>query len=196
MTSESCGDDGTDVSEFEREKWDTRYGGDEVATDPSPFLLDMLKFVPRRGRALDVAGGAGRNAIVLAKRGLDTTIADISEVGLARAEAAATQAGVRLHTIAVDLTEEPLPDGPWDVVLVFHYLNRLIFPAIEERLAPGGVLITSIATIRNRERNERPPASHLLDEGELPALIGGLGVVHYEETWRDDRHEARLVARR
>lgn len=184
------------MSEHEREKWDTRYRGDDVATDPSPFLLDMLKFAPRRGRALDVAGGAGRNAIVLARRGLDTTIADISTVGLARAEAAAEQAGVRIHTIAVDLSEEPLPRGPWDVVLVFHYLDRLLLPAIEEQLAPSGVLITSIATVRNRERNERPPPSHLLDEGELPSLIGGLGVVYYEESWRDERHEARLVARR
>jgi tellurite methyltransferase len=184
------------MSEFERDKWDERYRDDDVAREPSPFLLDMLKFVPRHGRALDVAGGAGRNAIVLARRGLDTTIVDISEVGLALAVENAAQAGVRITTLAVDLSEEPLPDGPWDVVLVFHYLNRLIFSDIEERLAPGGLLIASIATVRNRERNERPPPSHLLDEGELPTLIGALGVVHYEETWRDNRHEARLVARR
>ena len=156
----------------------------------------MLQFVPRRGRALDIAGGAGRNAIVLARRGLTTTVVDISDVGLARCTDAGKQAGVRLRTVCLDLEEEKLPKGPWHVVLVFHYLNRLLFPLIEERLAPGGVLIASIATARNRERNEKPPPEHLLDEGELPSLIGVLGLIHYEEAWRDDRHEARLVARR
>jgi SAM-dependent methyltransferase len=184
------------LSEFARKKWNKRYDSDDVRTEPSPFLTDMLQFVPRRGRALDIAGGAGRNAIVLARRGLTTTVVDISDVGLARCAEAGKQAGVRLRTVCLDLDEKPLPKGPWDVVLVFHYLNRLLFSSIEERLAPGGVLITSIATVRNRERNERPPLEHCLDEGELPSLIGDLGVIHYEETWRDDRHEARLVARR
>lgn len=184
------------MSEYERDKWNARYLGDEVNTQPSGFLLDMLQFIPRTGRALDVAGGAGRNAIVLAKRGLDTTIGDISEVGLERAVEDGKRAGVRLTTVRVDLEADPLPEGPWDVILLFHYLNRLLFPAIEQALAPSGVLVVSIATVRNRERNEKPPPSHLLDEGELPTLIGDLGVIHYEEGWRDDRHEARLVARR
>lgn len=184
------------MGDYERDKWNARYATDDVLTEPSPFLLDMLHFVPRRGRALDVAGGAGRNAIVLARRGLETTVADISSVALERARTDGRIAGVELATVEVDLAHESLPEGPWDAVLVFHYLNRLLFSAIARELAPGGVLVACIATTRNRERNERPPPSHLLDEGELPRLIGDLGVVHYEETWRDDRHEARLVARR
>lgn len=184
------------MGDYERDKWNARYATDDVLTDPSPFLLDMLHFVPRRGRALDVAGGAGRNAIVLARRGLETTVADISAVALERAQADGRLAGVQLNTVEIDLAAEPLPDGPWDAVLVFHYLNRLVLSAIADQLAPGGVLVASIATTRNRERNERPPPPHLLNEGELPGLIGDLGVVHYEESWRDDRHEARLVARR
>lgn len=184
------------MSRHERDKWDARYASGDVNTEPSSFLVDMLKFVPRRGRALDVAGGAGRNAIVLARRGLDTTVVDISDVALERAVAEGRTAGVELTTVQADLDADPFPSGPWDVVLVFHYLNRLLFPPITSELAPGGVLVACIATTRNRERNERPPPPHLLDEGELPGLIGDLGVVHYEESWREDRHEARLVARR
>ena len=184
------------MSDFERDKWNARYLSGNVLTEPSAFLVDMLQFVPRRGKALDVAGGAGRNAILLARRGLDTTIVDISEVGLQRAVEDGKRAGVHLTTVEADLETDPLPEGPWDCVVVFHYLNRLLLASLETILAPGGVLVVSIATTRNRERNEKPPPPHLLDEGELPSLIGDLGVVHYEEGWRDDRHEARLVARR
>ena len=35
---------------------------------------------------VDIAGGAGANALWLARRGLDVTLADISPVGLALAE--------------------------------------------------------------------------------------------------------------
>lgn len=181
---------------FERDKWNARYASGDVNTEPSRFLVDMLKFVPRKGRALDLAGGAGRNAIVLARRGLDTTVVDISEIALERAATEGRTAGVALTTVQADLETDPMPPGPWAVVLVFHYLNRLLLSSISEELAPGGVLVACIATTRNRERNERPPPPHLLDEGELPGLIGDLGVVHYEESWREDRHEARLVARR
>ena len=180
----------------DKERWNLRYLGDDVVRDPSPFLTEMLHLLPRRGRAIDVAGGTGRNAIVIARRGLDTTVVDVSDVALRRARDDAARAGVVVETLELDLEAEPLPEGPWDVVLVFHYLYRLIFPAITRQLAPGGVLIASIATTRNRERNEKPPLAHLLDEGELPTLIGSLGVVHYEESWRDDRHEARIVAKR
>lgn len=180
----------------DRERWNLRYRDQEVLTEPSAFLVDMLHLLPRRGRALDVGGGNGRNAIVVARRGLDTTVADISDVALRRAVTDGTRAGVRLHTIETDLETDPFPVGPWDVVLVFHYLQRLLFPEIATGLAPGGLLVASLATVRNRERNERPPLPYLLDEGELPGLIDHLGIVHYEESWRDDRHEARLVARR
>lgn len=184
------------MSGFERDKWNARYASGDVNTEPSGFLIDMLKFLPRKGRALDVAGGAGRNAIVVARRGLDTTVVDISELALERATAEGHTAGVELITVQADLETDPFPPGPWTVILVFHYLNRLLFTSIAEELAPGGVLVACIATARNRERNERPPPPHLLDEGELPGLIGDLGVIHYEESWREDRHEARLVARR
>ena len=186
----------TAVPTDDKERWNLKYRGDGVLTEPSGFLLEMRHLLPRQGQALDVAGGTGRNAIVLARRGLDTTIADVSDVALRRAADDGARAGVRLSTVEIDLEKDPLPEGPWDVVLVFHYLYRLLFPDIVRALAPAGVLVAALATTRNRERNEKPPMAYLLDEGELVSLIGNLGVIHYEESWRDDRHEARLVARR
>jgi hypothetical protein len=35
----------------------------------------------------------------------------------------------------------------------------------------------------NVERHEKPPARFLLEDGELPTLVTGLAIVHYEEGW-------------
>ena len=57
-------------------------------------------------------------------------------------------------------------------------------------------LVVVHPTRSNLERHDSPGPHHLLDDGELPGLIPGLEVVHYEEGWSEEgRHEARLVAR-
>jgi tellurite methyltransferase len=196
------------MSDEDRRKWDARYRDNGAeSTTPSPFLCSLAADVlPTRGRALDVAGGAGRNALWLARRGLDVTIVDVSTEGLALARVSAETSGVRLALVAADLERDPLPPGPFDVVLSFNFLRRPLFPAMAAALAPGGVLIYLQPTRSNLERHARPPAAFLLEDGELPALVPPtLEVVRYHEGWFTDdpsappaeaRHEARLVARR
>jgi methylase of polypeptide subunit release factors len=86
------------VSERDREKWDQKYTERGRATrETSAFLQSLDAVLPRSGRALDVGGGSGRHAIWLAGRGLDVTIADVSEVGLKLARDDAAAAGVALR---------------------------------------------------------------------------------------------------
>jgi SAM-dependent methyltransferase len=152
-----------------------------------------LRPLPRAGRALDVAGGGGRHAIWLARRGLDVTLVDISPVALAIARAAEP----RLATLALDLDEAPLPVGPWDLILCFHFLDRRSFAKLPGLLGPGGVLVIVHPTRTNLERHTSPGAQYLLDPGELPSLVPGLELVCVDEGWsREDRHEAVLVGRR
>jgi SAM-dependent methyltransferase len=184
------------VPAADREKWDARYREEgPEATEPSPFLTSLTE-IPPRGRALDVAGGAGRHAIWLARRGLAVTIVDVSPVGLDLARAAAAAAGVRIETRVLDLEEEGLPPGPWDVIACFYFLSRPLFAELPGALAPGGLLVCALATRSNLERHPRPGPRFLLEDGELPGLARGLEIVRYDEGWFEGRHEARLVARR
>jgi tellurite methyltransferase len=185
------------MSSSEKERWDTRYREGAGATEPSAFLLSLAGVLPRRGRALDLAGGRGRHAIWLAGRGLDVTLADISEVGVELARAAAEQTGVALRTVTLDLEVDPPPPGPWDLIVCFHYLHRPIFQALPGLLGPGGLFVFCQPTRKNLERHPRPGADFLLDEGELPGLLLEMDVLRYEEGWLEEgRHEARVVARR
>lgn len=120
-----------------------------------------------------------------------------SEAAIAIASQRASASGVSIDFLHADLTTEALPPGPWDLVLIVHYLQRDLISRVIERMADNGLLAFSAATVRNIERHERPALPYLLHEGEAPSLMDGLRVIHYAEGWSvEDRHEARLVARR
>ena len=186
------------MSEVDRAKWDARYAREGASPrEPSPFVTSLEDRLPRQGRALDLAGGTGRHALWLSRRGLDTTVADISPVALALAGARARSEGLLLRTLAIDLEEERVPEGPWGLILCVDFLWRPLFDAIPRALAPGGLLVVAHPTVVNLERHERPSRSYLLLEGELPRLIPDLAILHHEEAWTPEgRHEARLLARR
>jgi tellurite methyltransferase len=184
------------MSETEREHWDERYATEGVRnTEPAAFLREVEGYLPTGSRILDVGGGGGRNAIWLAGRGHRVTVADISTEGLALARVAAADAGVDIELIQIDFDEDPFPAGPWDVILDFHFIKRQLFPTFLAELRPGGFLVFCRATVRNLERNERPPRSFLLAEGEGWDLLSGWELVIAREGWSvEDRHQFEALA--
>lgn len=186
------------MSDEDRQKWEARYANaDEAPREPSLHLTRLEDVLPRAGRALDVAGGAGRHALWLAAHGLDVTLVDISPRGLAIAAGRARERQLSLTTVCRDLETEPLPEGPWDVIVSFHFLQRSLWPEMRAALAPGGWLVFVQPTVRNLERNSRPPQGFLLEPGEGRKVAEGLSIVRYEEDWLDEgRHEVLLVARK
>lgn len=192
----------------DRARWNARHAARlrEFAPPPGPaaFLTERAELLPDAGTALDVAGGTGRNALWLAERGFDVTLVDVSDTACAEATARAVAAGWPLDVVRADLTEDPLPAGPWDLVLVHHWLDRSRWRALPAALAPGGVLLLCQPTRTNLERHDRPGPRRLLDDGEgaqlaeqLAAADPALEVVEASEGWGSEgRHEARLVLRR
>jgi SAM-dependent methyltransferase len=185
------------MAEGDRERWDRTWRDAGHGDGDAPAWLDALdEDLPRSGRALDVASGTGRVAKYWAARGLATLAVDVSPVGLERARDAAARAGLSLETHVLDLEVEPLPEGPFAAISVFHYLQRDLFPALVAQLAPGGVLACEIATVGNLERHAKPSRRFLLEPDELRALCAPLETSFYDEGWHDDRCVARILARR
>lgn len=174
------------------EHWDARHAAAEGPSEPSAFVtVELAPLLPQPGRAVDIAGGRGRHARWLADRGWDVTLVDISPVALDAVD------DPRIGLVQADLETSLFPEGPWDLVLIVHYLDRTLFPTIAAQLSPGGLLAFAIATERNLERHERPRLPYLLAPGEGPALVDGMRIVHYAEGWSvEERHEVRVVAGR
>jgi SAM-dependent methyltransferase len=177
--------------EADREKWDERYRQESARGVPPAWLAEFDAIIPQRGRALDLAAGAGRIACWAAERGLAVTAVDISGVGLEKI------AHPRVQSVQQDLERNlSLPVGPFQLVTLFHYRQPSLGPVMQAALDVGGVLLVEIATLQNLERNAHPSARWLAAPGEVLQLAGALEIVSYEESWLDDRHTARLVARR
>ncbi len=190
------------MAKADRTKWDARYSQEAPSADVSPWLEAWFEnadehIVPTSGRVLDVAGGGGRNALWFARRGFDVTLVDISPVAIELAEQRAKEAGVKLTTLVMDLENEPLPDGPWEVILQMHYLDRALFAQYQQILGSSGLLFIEHPTRTNLVRHEKPSAKFLLEDGELPELCHEFVIVSHGEGWNEaGKHEARLVARR
>ena len=185
------------MSETERDHWNTRYVTEGArSTDPASFLVEVAARFPAGSTILDVGGGSGRNAIWLAQRGHSVTIADISAEGLKLATAAATEAGVDVATVLMDFDTDPFPAGPWDVIVDFHFIKRHLFESFRAELRPDGLLVFCRATVKNLERNERPPRPYLLQQGEGWDLLAGFELIVAREGWSvEGRHEFEALAK-
>ncbi|MFZ0271368.1 MAG: methyltransferase domain-containing protein [Acidobacteriaceae bacterium] len=178
----------------DRERWNAKFlAGEAQSTDPDPFLVEACSTLSP-GRALDLAGGAGRHALWLAQRGWDTVLADISEEGLAIASTRATQAGVPL-TLRRESAAATIAWGsanqPFDLIVVFWVLLRDHFAALPQALSPGGLLVYKTYTSRHTRYTEGHALNTALDPGELRTAFPALNTVLY----RESNGVAELVAR-
>jgi SAM-dependent methyltransferase len=173
------------VSAAERDKWDARYrdGAYENRTHPTALLREWL---PRlaRGRALDVACGAGRNALFLAANGFAVTALDISSVALERGRRAAADRGLDLEWLCADLDEDPaaaLPAGAFDLIVWVRYVHRSLLPHLVERLNDGGTLLCEQHLATTAAVAGPTSSGFRLAPGELARSAPTLSILHSYE---------------
>jgi SAM-dependent methyltransferase len=187
-----------------RQRWDHRYASlpPEARIEPTPFVASCLDYFPARGRALDVAAGAGRHTIALARRGLDVDAVDISWQGLQLARQRALSAGVELveqaRFIVADIERPWLPHTQYELILISFFLHRPLFPLIKDRLRPGGWLAYETFTVGQRvSPNKRPIRRELLlKPGELKAAFSDFEILLYDEGEHNRKFTAQLLARK
>jgi SAM-dependent methyltransferase len=187
----------------EKSLWDKKYSeGSHGSLQPDPFLVaayEEFLSAASPGLALDVAGGVGRHAIWLAQRGWRVKLRDISEVGVRQAEENAKQTGTA-SSIATEVRDlnsaQDIGREQYDLVVVFFFLQRELFPVLAAAIKPGGHLIYKTYTTEQQRFNGGP--SHpmfLLQPNELLHAFPSLRVLHYHETIQE-RGVAELVARK
>lgn len=171
------------MSASDREKWNQRYrdGAYAERTRPSVFLTQWLGSVPP-GRALDVACGAGRNALYLAQNGFEVDAVDISGEAIARGQSSARKLGVAINWHERDLDESPGELEPgYQLILVVRYVNLTLVRELVSLLAPGGFLLCEEHLETSAEViGPRNPAFRV-KPGELESAVAGLEIIHLEE---------------
>jgi 2-polyprenyl-3-methyl-5-hydroxy-6-metoxy-1,4-benzoquinol methylase len=131
----------------EREDWNRKHGeaGPLFGVEPNRFLVAEVEGL-EPGRALDVACGAGRNAVWLADRGWTVTGVDFSDVALANARGLAAERGVEIEWVQADLLSWQPAGHAFDLVAVLYLQlpseeRRLVLGRAADAVAPGGTLL-------------------------------------------------------
>ncbi|MGN6182811.1 MAG: class I SAM-dependent methyltransferase [Thermoanaerobaculia bacterium] len=162
------------------EEWNERYRiREQINDEPAPLLVQAAENLSA-GRALDLACGAGRNAVWLAHRGWDVVALDGSEEAIRI---------VREHDASIDArvfdleTGAPLPfdDESFDLVAILFYLHRPLFREAQRVLKRGG---TIVCAVRTRGTSRALP-------GELARTFADYEIVH-----TSDGEIAELIARK
>ncbi len=186
-----------------RTRWDAIYSkGQGVPSNPSRVLEENAHLLPASGDALEIACGLAGNAVMLARAGFRTRAWDISPVVVAQINDYAREHGLPLEGEARDMTKAPPDPGSCDVVIVAHYLERGIIPAIIAALRPGGLAFYQTFTRTKVSCTGPSNPDFLLADGELRELFADLELLVYREegrigdTARGFRDEAMVVARK
>ncbi|MDT8429572.1 MAG: methyltransferase domain-containing protein [Pseudomonadales bacterium] len=202
------------MSYADKEKWEQRYhaGAYQERTQPSVFLTECLPRIqqaqqsrienPAVLRALDIACGAGRNALYLARQGYQVDAVDISTEALRRGRMSAEQAGLSGITWIEQDLEQGLPAGcdSYDLIIMLRYLDLSLLQSATALLREGGYLLAEVH-LRSDEAVVGPSGTRFrAAAGELKAVADALSISIYREEITQDPDGnkvalARLLAR-
>jgi tellurite methyltransferase len=181
--------------------WDQRYRtalrpAEDLDAPPTPLLVDTVRYVTP-GKALDLACGAGRNALWLAEHGWSVTAVDGAPAAVDILRSRADQRGYHIDTYVADLEkgEYQVEPSQWDLVVIAYYLQRDLFEPAKRGVKPGGLLLS---IVHIPEPGDQPTPFSLMP-GELSKYFNGWEILHsYEGKPADAAHRrsvAEIVAR-
>lgn len=120
---------------------------------PSPLLVRALAYVRRKGKAIDIGGGALRDTRFLLEQGFDVTVIDQEESLVDMAEAIGSK---KLHPFVSKFTDFDFPEGEYDLASAMFSLPfnppgtfDLVFDRIKRSLAQDGIFCGQFFGVRD-----------------------------------------------
>lgn len=184
-----------------QKEWDLRWQKKaSTSLTPDPWLLRAMPFLSP-GSVLDIACGRGRNSLYLAEHGFAVTGVDISGQGLNLFRQEAATRNLSIELVQSDLEKSPtLPEGPFDVVSVFFYLQRSLLPAIKDTIRPGGFAVLRTFSKAGDFPGGPDNPDIVLQPGELLEVFNDWEILLHEEglekSGKTDGGLAGIVARK
>ena len=157
-----------------------------------------------KSEVLDLACGSGRNGLWFADKGHRVTFIDKSLANLSVPSEPHTGLMPTEHTyLAWDLEDGSAPEltqNKYDLVLVFNYLHRPLFPQIAAAVKPGGLIVYETFMDKQAETGRPRNPKFLLKPNELKNEFEKWTLVHYFEgevmNGSNLSYKAQLIARK
>lgn len=170
----------------DRERWNAKYAAGRGGHGANARLI-MYRDRLARGRALDVAAGAGENAAILALAGWKVVASDLSDEAIARARRRAGELKADLEFVQAEASQLPFRRGSFDAVVCMYFLDRDAARRLPDLLKPGGTLFFMTHRIGHQKYIPELPDKYCLAPGEVKSLFPGLEVLLHQED--DDGQE-------
>ena len=176
-----------------RDFWNEKFANADYAygTDPNEFLAASVEKL-KRGTALSLAEGEGRNAVWLAQQGFTVSSIEQSEKGVAKTLRLALQRGVIVMAERGELETFHIQPNSWDLIVSIYAhtpqeLRRKLHRQVVAGLKPGGVFILEAYTPAQIPNNTGGPKdASLMPTAELlRSELNGLVFDHIAEVERD-----------
>jgi pimeloyl-ACP methyl ester carboxylesterase/SAM-dependent methyltransferase len=159
------------------------------------FLQKAIKDLPP-GKALDVAMGEGRNTILLARYGWETTGFDIADVAMDSAKVRAAREGLVINTVVASKEEFDFGTDTWDLITVIYSdiicggccaKDPTLIDSIKKSLKPGGRIVyewftkEGLMKLNPKIKIDGPGGCHDNAIREAFLNTGGFKILHYSE---------------
>lgn len=176
-----------------RDFWNEKFANADYAygTDPNEFLAASVEKL-KRGTALSLAEGEGRNAVWLAQQGFTVSSIEQSEKGVAKTLRLALQRGVIVMAERGELETCHIQPNSWDLIVSIYAhtpqeLRRKLHRQVVAGLKPGGVFVLEAYTPAQIPNNTGGPKdASLMPTAELlRSELNGLVFDHIAEVERD-----------
>lgn len=174
----------------DRIKWNEKYRNQSYPTKVASVVKKFYHLAPGK-KALDIAAGNGRNSVFLAHKGFSVDAVDISEVGLT--EFASRYPNI--NAICADLDQFEIATAHYDLIVNVKFLNRRLFPYIQEGMKPGGVVI--FHTLLGSDSIKSTPEhcrEYLLRANELLHAFLAMRIIYYCETGDQETNHSDQMA--
>jgi len=176
------------MAQKDKEKWDKKYKenpsllGQKKSSEKLKNIINYIK----KGKALEIACGAGRNSIYLANKGFEVEALDISDVAIKNLRKLNIK---NINAIQIDLDCFLPKENTYDLIVMTNFLDRQIIPKLSKALKKDGILF--IETYMFHEENERflSNKSFLLEKDELKTFFDcSFEILEYDEFF-DESYE-------
>ena len=177
------------------DKWNRIYSEHQRPGRAAAVLTDNSNILPVTGVALDLACGLGSNSLFLAARGLEVHAWDISTVAISYLAKHADSQGLNIQTRVLNITASVLPIDRYDLIVISHYLDRTLPPAILNATRSGGVICYQTFTAEKEISIGPSNPKFLLQKNELQSFVPGCEILAFKDESNNTNSDDPLAGR-
>lgn len=183
------------------EVWNARYAGDAYlfGKEPVTVLKSHLSQL-KKGKAIEIATGEGRNAVYLAQNGFEVEGVDCSSVAIEKAKKLATEKSSAVEFKTQNLDFFLMPLMRYDTIVMSYFKpNSRFFSEVRRGLVMGGTFVLEAYTVDHLRHSPPNPLIDFEDcykPNEVIAHLREFNILYYNEMPQGSSHTVQVIARK